>query len=61
MSLFFPVWRLRYLCCLGSVIELERGLREYFGFSKQGRIHHSLDYRTPADVHRQEHQRSLEK
>jgi putative transposase len=50
-----------YPCSPGTVIELECGLREYFGFYNQRRIHQSLDYRTPADVHRQENRRPLER
>jgi putative transposase len=50
-----------YPCCPGTVIELERGLRDYFGFYNQRRIHQSLDYQTPADVHQQENRRPLEK
>lgn len=50
-----------YPCCPGSVIELERGLRDYFGFYNQRRIHQSLDYRTPADVHQQENRRPQER
>jgi hypothetical protein len=44
-----------------SVSELERGLRDYFGFSNQRRIPQSLDYRTPAEVHRPENRRPLER
>ena len=33
--------------------ELERGLRQYFGFYNDERLHQSLDYRTPAAVYRQ--------
>lgn len=48
-------------CRPGTVLELERGLREYFGFYNERRIHQSLEYRTPADVHRQESRRPPEK
>jgi putative transposase len=50
-----------YPCCPGTVIELERGLRDYFGFYNQRRIHQSLDYRTPAEVHRSENRRPQER
>lgn len=50
-----------YPCRPESVRELERGLREYFGFYNERRIHQSLAYRTPADVHRQESRRPLER
>ncbi len=42
-----------YPCRPGTVGELEVGLREYFRSYNVERIHQSLDYRTPADVHRQ--------
>jgi putative transposase len=50
-----------YPCCPGTVWELEGGLREYFGFYNDRRIHQSLDYRTPTEVHRSESRRALEK
>jgi putative transposase len=50
-----------YPCCPESVLALERGLRDYFGFYNERRIHQSLDYRTPAEVHRPENRRPLEK
>jgi putative transposase len=50
-----------YPCCPATVLELERGLRDYFGFYNERRVHQSLEYRTPADVHRQESRRRLEK
>jgi putative transposase len=34
-----------------SVPELERGLTAYFRFYNQERLHQSLEYRTPAEVH----------
>ena len=34
-----------------SVPELERGLTAYFRFYNQERLHQSLGYRTPAEVH----------
>jgi putative transposase len=46
-----------YPCRPESVRELERGLREYFAFYNERRIHQSLDYRTPAEVHQQESRR----
>ena len=33
--------------------ELERGLRAYFRFDNEERLHQSLDYRTPAEVYRE--------
>lgn len=44
-----------------SVLELERGLGEYFGFYNGVRIHQSLEYQTPTQVHREESRRPLEK
>jgi putative transposase len=35
-----------------SVPELERGLRAYFAFYNEARLHQSLGYRTPAEVYR---------
>ncbi len=43
-----------YPCGPATVLELESGLRDYFGFYNDRRIHQSLDYRTPAEVHRPE-------
>lgn len=50
-----------YPCRPESASELERGLRDYFGFYNERRIHQSLDYRTPAEVHRSENRRPPEK
>ena len=50
-----------YPCGPGTVLELERGLRDYFGFYNDRRVHQSLEYRTPAEVHRQENRRPLER
>jgi len=50
-----------YPCRPESVLELERGLRDYFGFYNERRIHQSLDYRTPAEVHRPKNRRPSEK
>lgn len=36
----------------GSVPELERGLRAYFAFYNEARLHQSLGYKTPAEVYR---------
>ncbi len=44
-----------------NVRELERGLGEYFGFYNGERIHQSLEYRTPAQVHHEKSRRPLEK
>ena len=41
-----------YLHRYESVRELERGLRNYFGFYNGERLHQSLDYRTPVNVYR---------
>lgn len=35
-----------------SVPELERGLRAYFAFYNEARLHQSLGYKTPAEVYR---------
>ncbi len=43
------------------MVELEGGLREYFGFYNERRIHQSLEYRTRAEVHQQDNRRPLEK
>jgi transposase InsO family protein len=40
-----------YLYEYETVPELEKGLREYFTFYNQERLHHSLSYQTPAEVH----------
>ncbi len=50
-----------YPCGPATVLELERGLRDYFGFYNQRRVHQSLDYRTPAEVHRSDDRRAQEK
>ena len=41
-----------YLRGYETVPELERGLAAYFGFYNEGRLHQSLEYRTPAEVYR---------
>ncbi len=35
-----------------SVPELERGLRAYFAFYNEARLHQSLGYKTPVEVYR---------
>ena len=35
-----------------SVPELEKGLRAYFAFYNEARLHQSLGYKTPAEVYR---------
>ena len=40
-----------YLHDYACVPELEKGLREYFTFYNQERLHQSLGYQTPAEVH----------
>jgi putative transposase len=40
-----------YLRGYESVLELDRGLRAYFRFYNEERVHQSLDYRTPAKVY----------
>jgi transposase InsO family protein len=40
-----------YLKDYGTVSELEAGLAEYFRFYNHARLHQSLAYRTPAEVH----------
>lgn len=40
-----------YLNDYQSVRELERGLRQYFEFYNRERLHQSLNYQTPFDVH----------
>ena len=42
-----------YLRGYESVPELERGLRAYFRFYNDERLHQSLGYRTPAEVYRE--------
>jgi putative transposase len=46
-----------YLRCYETVAELGRGLKRYFGFYNEERLHQSLDYRTPAQVYREGRQR----
>jgi putative transposase len=41
-----------YLRGYGSVPDLEQGLRAYFTFYNEARLHQSLGYRTPAEVYR---------
>ena len=41
-----------YLRGYDSVPELERGLRAYFTFYNESRLHQSLGYKTPAEVYR---------
>jgi putative transposase len=41
-----------YIQCYESVSELQRGLRGYFGFYNEERLHQSLEYRTPGAVYR---------
>lgn len=40
-----------YLKDYGSVSELDAGLADYFRFYNHERLHQSLDYRTPAELH----------
>jgi len=42
-----------YLYEYASVPELEKGLEQYFTFYNAERLHQSLSYRTPAEVHLQ--------
>jgi len=42
-----------YIRCYETVPQLEQGLRAYFGFHNERRLHQSLNYRTPADVYRE--------
>jgi putative transposase len=49
-----------YPCRPESVLRLEQGLRDYFRFYNQKRIHQSLDYQTPAEVHQTQNRRPLE-
>jgi putative transposase len=51
-----PLWRTVkneniYLVDYASVPDLEMGLHAYFRSSNHERLHQSLDYRTPAEVH----------
>ncbi len=41
-----------YLKCYEAVPPLQAGLKVYFGFYNEQRLHQSLDYRTPAEVYR---------
>jgi putative transposase len=47
-----------YPRCYETVAELGRGLKRYFGFYNEERLHQSLDYRTPAQVYREGRQRA---
>ncbi len=40
-----------YLKCYETVPELAQGLRRYFGFYNEERLHQALGYRTPAEVY----------
>jgi transposase InsO family protein len=40
-----------YLKDYGTVPELDAGLTDYFRFYNHERLHQSLDYRTPAELH----------
>jgi putative transposase len=40
-----------YLMDYASVPDLEMGLHAYFRFYNHERLHQSLNYRTPAEVH----------
>jgi len=42
-----------YLYDYATVIELEKGLDQYFTFYNHERLHQSLSYQTPAEVHMQ--------
>jgi putative transposase len=42
-----------YLWRYENVPQLQQGLRRYFGYYNERRLHQALDYRTPADVYRQ--------
>jgi putative transposase len=44
-----------YVRCYETVPELQRGLRRYFPFYNEERLHQSLAYRTPAEVYRGSH------
>jgi putative transposase len=41
-----------YVRCYGTVAELQQGLRRYFTFYNEERLHQALDYQTPAAVYR---------
>jgi putative transposase len=41
-----------YLRGYETALELERGLAAYFRFYNEGRLHQSLEYRTPVEVYR---------
>jgi putative transposase len=41
-----------YIRCYSSVPELERGLKEYFAFYNEERLHQSLGYETPGAIYR---------
>jgi putative transposase len=45
-----------YLWRYEGVPELQRGLGRYFPYYNEGRLHQALDYRTPAQVYREERQ-----
>jgi putative transposase len=47
-----------YLNCYEFVPELQTGLKAYFGFYNEERLHQALDYRTPAQVYQEERQRT---
>ena len=49
-----------YLRGYEAVPELERGLAAYFGFYNDERLHQSLGYRTPAEVHTGQRRRADE-
>jgi putative transposase len=40
-----------YLKNYATVLDLEMGLESYFGFYNDERVHQSLEYQTPAEVH----------
>ncbi len=42
-----------YLRCYEQVPQLEKGLREYFAYDNEKRLHQSLAYRTPAEVYQE--------
>lgn len=50
-----------YLHCYESVTELERGLRAYFQFYNEARLHQALGYRTPAEIYREGRSEELAK
>ena len=41
-----------YIRCYSSVPELDRGLKEYFAFYNEERLHQSLGYETPGAIYR---------